>query len=76
MKALEETFAQTMASEVGYNYAVISFQEKNAQEGVLPMLVFGMSPLFVCLILPARKAGRCRCGKERVPEGELVRGCA
>ena len=34
MKALEETFAQTMPREMGYDYMGMSFQEKKAQEGV------------------------------------------
>ncbi len=53
MKALEETFAQTMPPEMGYDYAAMSFQEKKAQEGVSPSVVFGMSLLFVFLILAA-----------------------
>jgi HAE1 family hydrophobic/amphiphilic exporter-1 len=53
MKALEETFAQTMPPEMGYDYSAMSFQEKKAQEGVSPMMVFGMSLLFVFLILAA-----------------------
>jgi multidrug efflux pump len=53
MKALEETFAQTMPSEMGYDYLGISYQEKKAQQGVSPTTVFGMSLLFVFLILAA-----------------------
>ena len=53
MKALEETFAQTMPAEMGYDYSAMSFQEKKAAEGVSPMVVFGMSLLFVFLILAA-----------------------
>ncbi len=53
MKALEETFAETMPSDMGYDYAGMSFQEKKAQEGVPPMVIFGMSLLFVFLILAA-----------------------
>ena len=53
MKALEQTFAETMPPEMGYDYAAISFQEKKAQQGVSPMVVFGMSLLFVFLILAA-----------------------
>ena len=34
MKALEETFAQTMPAQMGFDYSGISFQEKKAQEGV------------------------------------------
>ncbi len=53
MNALEQTFAQTMPSDMGYDYAAMSFQEKKAQEGVSPMIVFGTSLLFVFLILAA-----------------------
>jgi HAE1 family hydrophobic/amphiphilic exporter-1 len=53
MKALEETFRQTMPNEMGYDYLGMSFQEKKAQEGVPPAVVFGLSLLFVFLILAA-----------------------
>jgi HAE1 family hydrophobic/amphiphilic exporter-1 len=53
MNALEQTFAQTMPSEMGYDYAAMSFQEKQAQQGVSPGVIFGMSLLFVFLILAA-----------------------
>jgi HAE1 family hydrophobic/amphiphilic exporter-1 len=53
MNALEETFRQTMPNEMGYDYLGLSFQEKRAQQGVSPTLVFGMSLLFVFLILAA-----------------------
>ena len=53
MSALEETFRQTMPNEMGYDYLGISFQEKKAQEGVSPATVFGLSLLFVFLILAA-----------------------
>jgi len=42
-----------MPSEMGYDYMGMSFQEKKAQEGVSPGLVFGLSLLFVFLILAA-----------------------
>jgi hydrophobic/amphiphilic exporter-1 (mainly G- bacteria), HAE1 family len=51
--ALEQVFAQTMPAEMGYDYLGISFQEKKAQEGVPPSVVFGLSLLFVFLILAA-----------------------
>jgi HAE1 family hydrophobic/amphiphilic exporter-1 len=38
---------------MGYDYLGMSYQEKKAQEGVSPTLVFGMSLLFVFLILAA-----------------------
>jgi hydrophobic/amphiphilic exporter-1 (mainly G- bacteria), HAE1 family len=53
MKALEETFRETMPAGMGYDYMGMSFQEKKAQEGVSPGLVFGLSLLFVFLILAA-----------------------
>ncbi|HEY6250292.1 MAG TPA: multidrug efflux RND transporter permease subunit [Candidatus Angelobacter sp.] len=53
MAALEEVFAQTMPPEMGYDYLGISFQEKKAQEGVPPAVIFGLSLLFVFLILAA-----------------------
>ena len=53
MKALEETFDQTMPKEMGYDYMGMSFQEKKVQEGVPPALIFGSSILFVFLILAA-----------------------
>jgi HAE1 family hydrophobic/amphiphilic exporter-1 len=51
--ALEQVFAQTMPAEMGYDYLGISFQEKKAQEGVPPSVIFGLSLLFVFLILAA-----------------------
>ena len=53
MKALEETFAKTMPSEMGYDYMGMSFQERRSQEGVPASLIFGFSLLFVFLILAA-----------------------
>src|SRR5467141_462748 len=53
MKALEETFAQTMPAEMGYDYMGMSFQEKVAQQGVPAWVVFGFSLLFVFLVLAA-----------------------
>ncbi|MEY2530248.1 MAG: hydrophobic/amphiphilic exporter (mainly bacteria), family, partial [Verrucomicrobiota bacterium] len=52
-KALEETFQQTMSTDMGYDYLGMSFQEKKAQEGVPAWVVFAMSLLFVFLILAA-----------------------
>jgi len=53
MKALEEVFAQTMPAEMGYDYLGISYQEKVAQTGVPPLVIFGFSLLFVFLVLAA-----------------------
>jgi HAE1 family hydrophobic/amphiphilic exporter-1 len=51
--ALEEVFAQTMPPEMGFDYIGMSYQEKKAQQGVPPAAIFGLSLLFVFLILSA-----------------------
>ncbi len=51
--ALEEVFHQTMPREMGFDYSGISFQEQKAREGVPPAAVFGLSLVFVFLILAA-----------------------
>jgi HAE1 family hydrophobic/amphiphilic exporter-1 len=51
--ALEEVFKQTMPREMGFDYSGISFQEQKARQGVPPSAVFGLSLLFVFLILAA-----------------------
>ncbi len=53
MKALEETFNQSMPREMGFDYSGMSFQEQAAQKGLSPVAVFGMSLIFVFLILAA-----------------------
>ncbi len=53
MKALEEVFAQTMPQGMGYDYLGMSFQEKQAQQGIPPAAIFALSLLFVFLILAA-----------------------
>jgi len=53
MEALEEVFDQTMPPEMGYDYMAMSFQEKKAQQGIPPAVIFGFSLLFVFLILAA-----------------------
>jgi HAE1 family hydrophobic/amphiphilic exporter-1 len=52
-KALEETFAQTMPREMGYDYMGMSYQEKKAEEGLPSWVIFAFSLLFVFLILAA-----------------------
>lgn len=52
--ALEEVFAQTMPREMAFDYMGMSYQEKQASEGISPALVYGMSLLFVFLILAAQ----------------------
>jgi len=54
MQALEEVFAQTMPREMGYDYSGMSFQEKVAAVGVPASAIFGLSLLFVFLILAAQ----------------------
>ena len=54
MEALEQVFAETMPSEMGYDYLGMSYQEKKAQEGVSPAVIFGFSLLCVFLILAAQ----------------------
>lgn len=54
IKALEDTFTDTMPAEMGYDYMGMSYQEKQAAQGVSPTVVFGMSLLFVFLILAAQ----------------------
>jgi len=53
MAALEDVFAQTMPPEMGYDYLGISYQEKKAQQGVSPTVIFGFSLLVVFLVLAA-----------------------
>ncbi len=54
MKALEEVFAATMPTGMGYDYFGMSYQEQQAAEGVPPAAIFGLSLLFVFLILAAQ----------------------
>lgn len=54
MKALEEVFAETMPTEMGYDYMGMSYQEWQAQQGVSPMVIFAFSLLCVFLILAAQ----------------------
>jgi HAE1 family hydrophobic/amphiphilic exporter-1 len=53
MKALEEVHAQTMPREIGFDYAGMSYQEWLAQKGLSITVIFGMSLVFVFLILAA-----------------------
>ena len=43
-----------MPNEMGFAYMGMSFQEKQAQEGVSPAVVFAISLLFVFLLLAAQ----------------------
>ncbi len=51
--ALEAAFHDTMPATMGYSYQGMSFQEQRAAEGVPAWMVFGLSLLFVFLILAA-----------------------
>jgi len=53
MTAMEEVFAQTMPPDMGFDYLGMSYQEKKAQQGVPPAVIFGFSFLFCFLILAA-----------------------
>jgi len=53
-RALEEVFAQTMPSDMGFDYFGMSFQEKQAAQGISPGVTFGLSVLCVFLILAAQ----------------------
>ena len=52
-RALEEVFAQTMPAQMGFDYLGMSFQEQKAAEGISPIEIFGLSLVFVFLILAA-----------------------
>jgi HAE1 family hydrophobic/amphiphilic exporter-1 len=53
-KALEDVFAQTMPRQMGFDYSGMSYQEQKAAEGIPAAAVFGLSLLFVFLILAAQ----------------------
>ncbi len=52
-RALEEVFAKTMPKRMGFDYFGMSFQEQQAAQGVPRVAVFGLSLVFVFLILAA-----------------------
>jgi hydrophobic/amphiphilic exporter-1 (mainly G- bacteria), HAE1 family len=54
MAALEQVFARTMPSGMGYDYFGMSYQEQKAAQGTSPGLVFGLSVICVFLILAAQ----------------------
>jgi hydrophobic/amphiphilic exporter-1 (mainly G- bacteria), HAE1 family len=54
MQAMEEVFKETMPPGMGFDYLGMSYQEKKAQQGVSPMVIFGFSLLCVFLILAAQ----------------------
>src|ERR1700746_1473185 len=51
MAAMEEVFGQTMPPDMGFDYLGMSYQEKKAQQGLSPAVIFGFSFLFCFLIL-------------------------
>jgi HAE1 family hydrophobic/amphiphilic exporter-1 len=53
MHALESVFAETMPSQMGYDYMGMAFQEQLSQKGVPPAVIFGVSFVFVFLVLAA-----------------------
>ena len=54
MRAMEEVFRETMPSGMGFDYFGMSYQENLAAQGVPPSAIFGLSLLFVFLILAAQ----------------------
>jgi len=54
MKALEDVFKETMPAGMGFDYLGMSYQEKKAQQGISPMVIFAFSLLCVFLILAAQ----------------------
>ncbi len=51
MEVLDEVFAETMPKEMGFDYIGMSFQEKLAQQGISPAMVFAFAIFCVFLIL-------------------------
>jgi HAE1 family hydrophobic/amphiphilic exporter-1 len=54
MAALEQVFKETMPPGMTFDYQGMSFQKKKAAQGVSPGVIFGLSLLFVFLILAAQ----------------------
>jgi hydrophobic/amphiphilic exporter-1 (mainly G- bacteria), HAE1 family len=54
MKALEQTFAQTMPAGMGMDYSGMSFQEHKAQQSIPAWVVYALSIVFCFLILAAQ----------------------
>ncbi len=53
MKALEEVAAEVLPDDMSYNWFGMTYQVAKAAEGVSPAAIFGLSLLFVFLILAA-----------------------
>ena len=62
MKALEDTFAETMPREMGFDYAGMSFQEQVAQKGVVARWWYSGCRWcsYSSFWRRSTKAGRCR----------------
>ena len=54
MKALEQTFAQSMPTGMGMDYSGMSFQEHKAQQSLPAWVVYALSIVFCFLILAAQ----------------------
>ncbi|PWU09843.1 MAG: hydrophobe/amphiphile efflux-1 family RND transporter, partial [Verrucomicrobia bacterium] len=54
MRALEQVYAETMPSGMGYDYIGMSRSQQEAQQGISPVAIFALSLLFVFLILAAQ----------------------
>jgi hydrophobic/amphiphilic exporter-1 (mainly G- bacteria), HAE1 family len=52
-KAIEAVFHETMPSDAGLDYSGMSYQEQQAEKGIPSWAVFGLSIIFVFLILAA-----------------------
>jgi HAE1 family hydrophobic/amphiphilic exporter-1 len=53
MAAMEQVFRETTPPGMGFDYLGMSYQEKKAQQGVSPAIIFGLSIVFAFLILAA-----------------------
>src|SRR5258707_301535 len=51
--ALEDVFKQSMPHEMGFDYMCMSYHEQKARQGVPAWAIFGLSLLFVFLVLAA-----------------------
>jgi HAE1 family hydrophobic/amphiphilic exporter-1 len=54
MAVLEDVFRESMPKEMGFAYSGMSYQEQAAAQGVPASVIFGLSLLFVFLILAAQ----------------------
>lgn len=53
MDALEKIFADSMPNDMGYDYTGMSYQENKVRSGISITEIFGLSSIFVFLILAA-----------------------